>query len=105
MGVRVGQYGREMDKSKKSESLQERHKKAVKVSSVKLKSKKEKGESLLSKTKRRMKELFYGERTYLPGHKKQKPTKQTVRTAKTVRGLRAAGLTEAEINRLRGKKK
>jgi hypothetical protein len=71
-----------------------------------------KEEGLIAKTKRRMKELWYGDRTYLPGHKKpkvqQKPKpadRQTARTAQTVRGLRAAGLTEEDINRLQGKKK
>ncbi len=68
---------------------------------------------LESKTKRRMKELYYGDRTYLPGHKKPavvkpvpavKPTPNTRRTTQIEGGLKQAGLTEKEIARFRGKK-
>jgi len=37
-------------------------------------------EGLIKKVKRRLKELAYGERTYLPGHKKNKVKKKNVRT-------------------------
>ena len=53
MGVRVSQYGKEMDKSKKGESLRTRHKKAVKRSSVKTAGKLSE-KSLIKKTKRRL---------------------------------------------------
>ena len=33
-------------------------------------------EGLIKKVKRRLKELAYGERTYLPGHKKNKVKKK-----------------------------
>jgi len=109
MGVRVSQYGKEMDKSKKGESLRTRHKKAVKRSSVKTSGKETKPgklseKSLIKKTKRRLKELFYGERTYLPGHKKPKTGKKTNRTKRVEGGLKAAGLSASDIAKLRGKK-
>lgn len=72
MGVRMGQYGREMDKSKPGESLSARHKKAVKKSQVTSEGKKYDEEGLIKKTKRRLKELYYGEKTYLPKKKKGK---------------------------------
>lgn len=60
-------------------------------------------EGLIKKTKRRMKELFYGDKTYMPGHKKMTPEKET-RTAQVEGDLKKAGLSEKEIGKLKGKK-
>jgi len=78
-------------------------------------------EGLVKKTKRRMKELLGGERTYLPKERKlvakvpeikakpmkeitAKPELKTQRTVQVESGLKQAGLTEKEIARFRGKK-
>lgn len=68
MGVRMSQFGREMDKSKSGESLQAQHKKAVKRSQIKKQTKRQEydEEGLLKRTKRRLRELYYGSKTYLP---------------------------------------
>lgn len=63
----------------------------------------------LAKLKRTAKELLLGEKTYLPKKKKvkkakkSKPEFKTVRTSAVERRLSASGMTEAEIQRLRGK--
>jgi len=60
--------------------------------------------TLLSKTKRRLKELFYGDRTYMPGHKKPKaPAKKTTRTKAVESGLKQAGLSESDIAKFKKK--
>lgn len=101
MGVRVSQYGREMDKSKKGESLQERHKKAVEISKVTRTGKKaESEEGLLKKTKRRLKELWGGEKTYLP---KDKKSKKSTRTKQVEGGLKQAGLSAEDIKKFQKK--
>lgn len=77
MSVRRHQYAKELEKNIQSGmNLDKAHKAAVKRSRVKpeVKTRTGKkvsgGKKLLAKTKRRLKELFYGDRTYLPGHKK-----------------------------------
>lgn len=76
MGVRRHQYGKEMDKPGKS--LQEQHKRAAKRSSVKPEIKTRTGKKvpskkkLLAKTKRRLYELWHGEKAYLKKRKKKK---------------------------------
>ena len=108
MGVRRHQYGKEMDKSKKGESLQTRHKTAVKRSSVGTKRSPSKYAQLVKKTRRRLKELFYGENTYLPKKKKVEKVKAkvgpTTRTKVVGKQLKTAGLSASDIAKLRGKK-
>ena len=58
-------------------------------------------EGLLKKTKRRLKELFYGEKTYLPKDK----SKKTRRTKQVESGLKQAGLSESDIVKFHAKKK
>lgn len=66
--------------------------------------KKQREEALIKKVARKLREIYYGPKTYLP--KKRKPTvKPTVRTKDITKSLRSAGLTQEEINRLRGKKR
>ena len=85
-------------------------------------------ESLIKKTRRRLKELFHGEKTYakkeaVPSGRawqykavreieqeqrtgkvaKRKKDIKTVRTKATEKGLKRAGVTEKEKARLRGK--
>lgn len=65
--------------------------------------KKRNEEALIKKVARKLREIYYGPKTYLP--KKPKPTvKSTVRTKDITKSLRSAGLTQKEIDRLRGKK-
>ena len=62
-----------------------------------------KEENLVSKTKRRLKELFYGEKTYLPKGSKVKKTKKTARTKTVESGLKRAGLSESDIAKFKKK--
>ena len=64
------------------------------------KAKKTPDEELLAKTKRRLKELFYGDKTYLP---KEKKSKKTTRTKAVESGLKQAGLSESDIAKFKKK--
>lgn len=67
--------------------------------------KKRNEEALIKKVARKLREIYYGPKTYLPKKPKPKPAeKTTVRTKTITKGLRSAGLTQKEIDRLRGKK-
>lgn len=90
MAVRQHQYGREMDKSKKGESLQERHNQAVKKSQVMPDGKKYDEEGLLVKTKKRLKKLFGG------GQAKKETPKETAK-----KPYLKAGIEENELRALR----
>lgn len=59
-------------------------------------SKKLKKESLAQRVKRKLREIYYGPKTYLPKKSEQKTT-PAVRRAK--QRLREAGLTEKELER------
>jgi hypothetical protein len=79
MGVRRHQYAKELEKGiREKGTLKEAHEQAVKRSSVKPEVKTRTGKKyagakkLLAKTKRRLYELWHGEKAYLPGHKKPK---------------------------------
>lgn len=78
MAVKRKQYGEELEKNiAEYKTLSEAHKKAVEKSQVKVKkkSKKEKEydeEGLVKRTKRRLRELYYGKKTYMPKKKKTK---------------------------------
>ena len=117
-------YGRELEKQLgKGKGIEKSQKRAVKKSAVKKKPAKKK--SLFEKTKRRVKELLGGSKTYSKkrygpaknewvdktyGESKKrvvaKPKKKkfkTTRTAAIEKRLRSAGLTDKEISGLRGK--
>lgn len=79
MAVRRHQYARELEKNiAKKKSLKEAHKKAVELSDVSRKPKTRTGKKvpskskLLEKTKRRLYELWHGEKAYLKKGKKKK---------------------------------
>jgi len=68
------------------------------------KSKKKKEEALVKKVGRALKMVFYGEKYHSKVMKRKLAGKPTVRTKDVTVGLRSAGLTQKEIDRLRGKK-
>ena len=117
MGIRRHQYAKEVEKNiAAGMSLDKAHKAASKKSSVKAEPKTSTDkkvpskEGMLKKTKQRLKELFYGDRTYLPGHKKpaaQKKKKliKTTRTKDVEGQLKKAGLSAADIAKFQKKKK
>lgn len=109
MGVRRHQYAKEVEKNiAKGMTLDKAHKAAVARSKVQPEVKTRTGkkvpseEGMLKKMKRRLKELWGGEKTYLP--KKKKP-KKTARTKQVESGLKKAGLSESDIAKFRTKKK
>lgn len=58
-----------------------------------------KREKLVKRVTRKLREIFYGEKTYLP--KKLPKSKQGVGVKRTVAGLKQAGLSKKEIQRLK----
>lgn len=78
MGVRRHQYARELEKNiSEGKNLKQAHKKAAELSDVNRVPKTRTGKdapdkkSLLEKTKRRLKELWGGKKTYLKKDKKK----------------------------------
>jgi hypothetical protein len=59
-------------------------------------------ESLIKKTKRRLRELYYGGKTYLPKKKKTKKTKQTKKIEKQAKENFGTDL-QAELAKIRKK--
>lgn len=64
--------------------------------------KKKKEEALIQKVKRKLQQIYYGKEYYSKIVKPKSVVKSTVRTKAITRGLKVAGLTQKEINRLRG---
>ena len=56
--------------------------------------------TLLSKTKRRLKELFYGDKAYTPGHKKVKVVKASAQE-RARKPYLEAGISETNLRGLR----
>jgi hypothetical protein len=110
MGVRRKEYGERLEKNiRKGQTLAEAHKGAAKASEAKPETK-PKGITKLAWWKRKAKEAAGGEKTYIS--KKRYEEMQAARRAKkftTTRtkgvssGLKAGGLSDAEIRGLRGK--
>ena len=89
-----------LNRAKKETEKAPAHKKKVMANS----GKEYDEEGLVKKTKRRLKELYYGERAYTKGHKApKKPKKTTERTKQVSSGLKAAGLSDEEIAKFRKK--
>jgi len=71
MGVKSRAFRRTLEKeTRKKQTLQKAMDKAIEVSRVKPKKKLTAEENLIKKTRRRLKELIYGSKTYLKKEKK-----------------------------------
>lgn len=82
---------------------------AAKSIAIKKKLEKKREEKLVEKVKRTLRMIYYGKEYHQVGQKRKvKPTKKKLETVRTKtiieKGLKPAGLTEAEIKRLQGKK-
>lgn len=108
MGVRRHQYAKEVEKNiVAGMSLDKAHKAAVAKSKVQPEAKTTRTgkkapskEGLVKKTKRRLKELWGGEKTYLP---KKEKSNETTRTKVVESGLKQAGLSESDIAKFKKK--
>jgi len=108
MAVNQLKLAKELEKNNGTKNIE----KAIKKSAPK---KIEKKENWAQTLKRKVKEILYAEKTYLPNRgksilpveKKIKPTKKTPKTMRTEQvesKLKRAGITYEEIAKLRGKK-
>ena len=95
MGIRRSQL-KVFDKPR---SVQKSMKEAVKLHEKNIKDQTKSKDTWVSKLKRSVKELIGGKKTYLP-----KKEFKTTRTKAVKKGLKQAGLSQKEIDRLRGKK-
>lgn len=105
MGVRVDQYAREFERNVKKSGLEKAHKKAVKASKVKgvVKPTSAEQKIITRRLKKRYPQMYtknWAQR--LKG--KVKKHFKTERTKQVESRLTRAGLTPAEIAKLRGKK-
>lgn len=103
MGVRRYHFGREMDKSTKGKSLQATFKHAKAVSSVTRKPDKFDKPTIGDKI---ILALLRGKKKITDARKKMgDKSPATTRTKQITSRLKQAGLSQKEINKLRGKKK
>jgi len=120
MGVRRLEYGKELEKGLTEGTLEQAHERAVqRAQASRVAQRKKAEEDLVRKVSRKLREVFGGGKTYAkkefaPSRARGRYERQrereagkkqykTVRTKAVTRGLKAAGLTKAEIARLRGR--